>query len=127
MVTLSRRGFTLIELLVVMAIVATLLSIAAPRYFNHLQRAKEAALRETLTVTRDALDKYLSDTGAYPDKLDDLVEKHYLRKLPVDPMTDSSDTWVIVPPPPNAGGGRVYDLHSAAPGDALDGTAYSDY
>ena len=70
-----RRGFTLIELLVVMAIIATLLSIVAPRYFTHLDRAREAALRETLVVVRDAIDKFHGDTGRYPESLEELVSQ----------------------------------------------------
>jgi general secretion pathway protein G len=105
-------GFTLIELLVVMAIIATLLSIAAPRYFAHLDRAREAALRETLFVVRDAIDKFHGDNGRYPLALDELVTKRYLRKLPVDPVSESADTWVLVPPP-NASAG-VWDIQSGA-------------
>lgn len=78
------RGFTLVELLVVMAIVALLLSIAAPRYFGHLERAQEAALLETLVVTRDAIDKFHGDTGRYPQDLDELVSRRYLRAPPLD-------------------------------------------
>lgn len=95
----TQRGFTLIELLVVMAIIATLLSIAVPRYFSHLDRTREAALRETLFVVRDAIDKFHADTGHYPAELNELVTKHYLRKLPVDPVSESTETWIIVPPP----------------------------
>ena len=110
-----RRGFTLIELLVVMAIIATLLTIASPRYFAHLDRAREAALRETLFVVRDAIDKFHADTGRYPAELDELVNRRYLRKLPVDPLSESSDTWTIVPPPGELGG--VSDVRSGAGGD----------
>ena len=95
-----KRGFTLIELLVVMAIIAVLLTIAAPRYFEHLDRSKEATLKQTLAVTRDAIDKFRGDRGAWPQSLQDLVDKQYLRKLPFDPVTDSSETWIVVPPPP---------------------------
>lgn len=107
-----RRGFTLIELLVVMAIIATLLSIATPRYFAHLERAREAALRETLVVVRDAIDKFHSDTGRYPDALAELVDRRYLRAVPRDPINESADAWIIVPPPGEVSG--VWDLHSGA-------------
>ncbi|MDO8294096.1 MAG: prepilin-type N-terminal cleavage/methylation domain-containing protein [Gallionella sp.] len=110
-----RRGFTLIELLVVMAIIAMLLTIAAPRYFSHLDKAREAALRETLSVVRDAIDKFHADTGHYPAELDELVTKRYLRKLPVDPVSDSAQTWVIVPPPQEPSG--VWDIRSGAGGE----------
>jgi len=121
-----RRGFTLIELMVVMAIIATLLSIVAPRYFDHLDRARESALNETLNVVRDAIDKYYADTEAYPEKLDDLVTQRYLRKLPVDPLTDAADTWIIVPPPPGSRG-QVYDLHSGAAGNGRDGRPFAEW
>ena len=121
-----RRGFTLIELLVVLAIIAMLLSLAMPRYFHSVQRSKETLLRHDLSAMRDAIDKYFSDTGVYPAGLDDLVKKRYLRKLPPDPVTESSGTWVAVPPPDNATGG-VYDVKSGARGTALDGSAYSDW
>lgn len=124
---MKRGGFTLIELLVVLAIVAALLAIAAPRYFTSLDRAREAALRETLFVMRDAIDKYHGDTGRYPDQLDELVSKRYLRKLPPDPITESTDTWVVVLPPPGAAGGQVYDIRSGAPGMGADGTPYADW
>lgn len=121
------KGFTLIELLVVMVIIATLLSIAAPRYFGHLERAREAALRETLSVTRDALDKYLADHDSYPDRLDDLVSKRYIRALPIDPMTDSKDTWQVVAPPSPGMRGNVYDIRSGAEGNGTDGKPYAEY
>ena len=120
------RGFTLIELLVVMAIIALLLSIATPRYFNSVEKTKEAVLRQDLSTMRDAIDKYYGDTGSYPDNLNDLVSKKYLRKLPVDPVTDSANTWVVVPPS-DADKGGVYDLHSGAPGNGRDGTPYSGW
>lgn len=111
-----RRGFTLIELLVVMAIIATLLTIATPRYFGHLQRAHEAALHETLAVVRDSIDKFHADTGRYPEELEELVSKHYLRRLPVDPVSESAATWIILPPPDAATG--VWDLKSGAGGES---------
>ena len=117
-------GFTLIELLVVMAIIAILVSIAAPRYFNSVEKSKEVVLKQDLSTLRDAIDKYYGDTGKYPDTLDDLVTKKYLRKLPVDPITDSADTWVVVPPD-DADKGGVFDLHSGASGNGRDGTPYS--
>lgn len=116
-----RGGFTLIELLVVMTIIAALLSIAVPRYIGNIDRAKEAALRENLATLRDVLDKHFADHGSYPETLDQLVARRYLRKIPVDPFTESSATWTIVPPEA-AGKGNVFDVHSSAPGKAKDGT-----
>lgn len=117
------RGFTLIELLVVLAILGTLLTLAVPRYFSTVDKAKEAVLRENLAVMRDAIDKFYSDQGRYPAKLDDLVTQRYLRKLPLDPVTQSAATWMIVAPPASTG---VYDVKSGAKGKTRDGTAYSE-
>ncbi len=89
-------------------------------------RRVRRVFRQDLSTLRDAIDKYYGDTGKYPDTLDDLVSKKYLRKLPVDPVTDSTSTWVTVPPP-DADQGGVYDLHSGAPGNGRDGTPYSGW
>ena len=121
-----RRGFTLIELLVVMAILATLLSIAAPRYFESLDRAKEAALRTDLRLMREAIDKHRADTGRLPDTLQQLSEARYLRTVPVDPVTDRDDTWLTVAHPDGKSTG-VYDVRSGATGTARDGSAYSSW
>ncbi len=120
-----KRGFTLIELLVVLAIIATLLTLAVPRYFKHVERSKEAVLKENLASTRNAIDQYHADTGIWPPALESLAEKRYLRAPPVDPITDRNDTWQIIPPPD--GGGGVYDIHSGAEGTASNGQAYSDW
>ncbi|MBU1363611.1 MAG: prepilin-type N-terminal cleavage/methylation domain-containing protein [Gammaproteobacteria bacterium] len=122
-----KKGFTLIELLVVMSVIATLLTIAVPRYFQHLDRAREASLRESLAVMRDALDKYRGDTGRYPETLEELVSKRYLRKVPPDPITESTDSWVLVPPPEEPGQRRVWDIRSGAEGQGKDGSDYSTW
>ena len=122
-----KKGFTLIELLVVMSVIATLLTIAVPRYFQHLDRAKEASLRESLAVMRDAVDKYRGDTGRYPETLDELVTKRYLRKVPPDPITESTESWVIVPPPDEPGQKKVWDIRSGAEGQGLNGSDYSTW
>lgn len=121
-----QTGFTLIELLVVMAIIAMLLSLASPRYFKSIDRSKEAVLRENLSMTRQALDKYFGDNGKYPETLDDLVVKKYLRSLPVDPVLGSNTSWIIVAPD-SPDKGAVYDIRSAAPGNGMDGSAYKDW
>ncbi|MGH8742000.1 MAG: type II secretion system protein [Burkholderiales bacterium] len=108
-------GFTLVELMVVLTIVALLLSLAAPNYIGRVQQAEEAVLRENLVVMRDALDKHYADIGRYPAALEELVAKRYLRAIPADPFTQSSTTWVPVPPPDPKRGG-VYDVKSAAKG-----------
>jgi general secretion pathway protein G len=116
-------GFTLIELLVVMAILATLLTLVAPRYFDSLERAKETALRTDLRLMREAIDKHRADTGRPPETLDSLVQARYLRSLPVDPLTDRSDTWILVAAPDGSTPG-LYDIRSGAPGSSRDGTAF---
>jgi general secretion pathway protein G len=119
-------GFTLIELLVVMAIIATLLSIATPRYFRSIEKAREAVLKEDLSTMRDALDKFYGDTGKYPATLEDLVAQKYLRRIPEDPVTGNATSWQIIPPADPARGG-VYDIRSSAPGSARDGTLFSEW
>ena len=127
MVTMARagKGFTLIELLVVLAIVATLLTLAAPRYFQHVERSKETVLKENLATLRDAIDQYHADKGIWPESLPTLADERYIRSLPVDPVTDSADTWVVLLPPDGSPG--VYDVHSGAEGVSLDGTAYAEW
>jgi general secretion pathway protein G len=123
---IKARGFTLIELLVVMAIIMLLLSLAVPRYFHSVEKSKETVLRENLSLTRQALDKFYGDNGKYPDGLDMLVSKKYLRSLPLDPVTSSNTTWIIVPPDVAEKGG-VFDVKSGAPGKARDGSEYKDW
>lgn len=124
----SRRfvGFTLIELLVVMAIIAILLTLAVPRYFHSVDKSKEAVLQQSLATMRDAIDKYYGDTGKYPDTIEDLITQKYLRKLPIDPITESASTWVTIPPE-DAEKGNVYDVKSGAEGKSRDGTPYSEW
>lgn len=127
MVTLpTYRGFTLIELLVVMALIGMLLSLSVPRYFGNVDKAKESVLRQNLAQTRDAIDKYFGDNGRYPDSLDEIVARRYLRKLPVDPITDRSDSWVIVAPG-KKDMGVVFDVRSGAAGRARDGSEYASW
>jgi len=122
----SRAGFTLIELLVVMTVIAILLTIAVPRYFGSLDKSREAVLKEDLYQLRDAIGKYYGDKGKYPESLDALASEKYLRKVPVDPVTDSAATWVVVPPDDPQKGG-VYDVKSGAQGAGSDGTAYAEW
>jgi len=124
--TRRARGFTLIELLVVLAIVATLLTLAVPRYFGKVDAAKETVLRENLRTTRDVIGKFYGDTGRYPETLDELVEKKYLAGLPFDPLTDSATSWTLVPAPEGYKG-AVYDIRSGSPGRAADGSAYAEW
>lgn len=121
-----RRGFTLIELLVVLGIVALLLSLAVPRFFPSIDSARETILADNLRNTRAVIDQYFSDTGRYPDSLDQLVEKKYLRNLPLDPITETSTSWIVVPPEDGAKGG-VYTIKSGAPGNDRSGKPYADW
>lgn len=123
---MRRAGFTLVELLVVLAIIATLLSLASPRYTGSVDKAKESVLRENLATLRSAIDKHYGDTGKYPAALTDLVAKSYLRRIPLDPVTDSTTTWIIIAPT-NAKKGAVFDVKSGAPGRSRDGTSYRDW
>lgn len=127
MVAAKRTGFTLIEVLVVMAIVAMLMSVVAPRYFAALERSKESILRHDLAVMRDAIDKYYSDKGKYPYVLEELVDARYLRNIPEDPITESVETWITVPPADPTAEGTVYDIQSGAEGMATDGTFYAEW
>jgi general secretion pathway protein G len=119
-------GFTLIELIVVMTIISLLLTLAAPRYFRSIDKSKETVLKANLFATRDALDKFHADTGKYPQQLGELVEKHYLRTLPWDPITESSDSWVLVAPTDGQEGG-VYNINSGAEGAGADGVPYAEW
>jgi general secretion pathway protein G len=120
------NAFTLIELIVVLAIIATLLTLALPRYFSSIDRAKEAVLKENLFQVRDAIGKYYADKGKYPESLETLTADKYLRKLPIDPITESATTWLIIPPE-NIQKGKVYDIKSGAQGNAVDGSAFSEW
>ncbi len=122
------RGFTLIELIVVMAIVALLLSIAAPRYLRSIDRARENTLRTSLAVMRDAIDQFAADKDRYPDSLEELVEARYLRGVPDDPLTGNARTWVTLTPPSDGSlPGKVFDVRSGAAARAADGRLFADW
>jgi general secretion pathway protein G len=118
-----RRGFTLIELLVVMAIIATLLTIAVPRYVRSLQRSREATLQQDLTTLRESIDKFYGDTGKYPTTLAVLVERRYLRGIPVDPIAKAADKWIVVKSEDPEDDG-VKDVKSGAEGNGENGVPY---
>jgi general secretion pathway protein G len=123
---LQNKGFTLIEMLIVMAIVALLLTIAVPRYFGSLDKSKDIALQEDLKVMRITLDKFYADTGLHAETLDDLVEHKYLRTVPIDPVTDSARTWILVPAR-DADVKGIVDVKSGAPGSTKDGRPYESF
>ena len=127
----SALGFSLLELIVVMAVLGILVVFALPAYQDATLRAKEAILKEDLLRMRDALEQYLTDKGAYPEALDDLVTDGYLRAIPVDPITGASDTWQTEIAPWNmvdqgqpAG---IWNVFSGAEGEGLNGVAYAEW
>ena len=138
--TFDDSGFTLLELLVVMTIIGILAAIAVPALRDSPQRAREATLKEDLFTMRSVIDQYHGDKGSYPPDLATLVSAGYIRKIPIDPMTKSADTWVTVMEEPSAGGDSggggatdptvtpgIVDIHSGSTGKSLDGTLYKDW
>jgi general secretion pathway protein G len=126
--TRRRQGFTLIELIVVMAIVALLVAIAAPRYVDSVERARETSLRTSLGVLRQAIDQFAADRGRYPLSLEELVDARYLRGVPEDPLTGRRDSWVLLTPPANSTlAGETWDVRSGAAGRARDGRLYAEW
>ena len=129
----SRRaaGFTLIELMIVMAIITTLAGIGAALYTNSLTRSKEAVLKEDLFRMRDAIDQYYADKNKYPPSLDALVAEKYLRAVPVDPITNTADTWQTTVAEPDPGNPTadvgIFDVKSGSDRMAIDGTNYADW
>lgn len=133
----GERGFTLLELIVVIAIIGILATIAMPALKDMPRRASEAVLKTDLRTMRDVIDQYYGDKGRYPPSLEALVENGYLRKIPVDPITKSAETWQVVleeidpeAPPPETEqeeGPGVIDVHSGSELASLDGTPYSEW
>lgn len=117
-------GFTVIELIVVLAAIALLLAVAAPRYVQHVARAQEVTLKTSLFALREAIDKFHADQSRAPLSLLELVQHGYLRRVPVDPVTQRDDTWALQTV---AGGVGVSDVRSGASGAAADGTAYASW
>lgn len=121
-------GFTLIELLLVLALIAILASLVAPTVTSSMGRAREAALKEDLYVLRKALDDYYADHGKFPAQLQELAEKRYVRRIPADPFTGSSDTWQTVNDDSGEDNdGGIRDVHSGAEGQARDGSYFKDW
>ncbi|WP_329694560.1 type II secretion system protein [Aquabacterium sp.] len=121
-------GFTLIELIVVLAIIGLLASIVAPRYVRTVDNAREASLRTSLNVMRDAIDKYVGDKGRYPDSLDELVNQGYIRQIPEDPVTGRRDSWQMLPPPVDGRvNGKMADVRSGAAGKGQNGVPFASW
>jgi general secretion pathway protein G len=127
----DQRGFTLIELLVVLSLISLLAAMGLVQYRNSVRHTQESVLRTDLFRMRDAIDQYYADKAKYPAGLDALVSDGYMRKIPVDPITQSTDSWQTVPAEPDPGNPTaepgIYDVKSGAQGTALDGTNYSDW
>lgn len=120
------RGFTLIELMVVLTVVAVLAALVAPNYIDRVTQAREVTLRHNLVGLRGAIDQFYRDRGRYPDTLAELADRQYIRAVPLDPLTDRSDSWIVIPPKGGAATpGKVFDVRSGAPGLANDGSAYA--
>jgi general secretion pathway protein G len=134
-----QSGFTLLELIVVIAIIGILATIAMPALKDVPTRARESVLKTNLRTFRDVIDQHYGDKGRYPKSLQALVDEGYLRKIPVDPMTKSAETWVPVyeeadpdkPQEETAGGDElapgIIDVRSGAEGNSLDGTPYGEW
>ena len=120
------EAFTVIELMVVLACIGLLLAIAAPRYTQHVDQAREVALRQDLRQMRVAIDQFKADQARWPESLDELVTRGYLRSVPVDPVTGSAASWRVAPAP-GQGATGVADLHSGAQGTGQDGSDYASW
>jgi general secretion pathway protein G len=111
-----QHAFTLIEMLVVMTLIALLLTLAVPRYFSVLDNGRLNVQRQNLATMRDAIDKFFGDRGKYPDTLDELVARRYLRQIPIDPVSETANWVVVSPEDPTLG--AVYDVQPARRPDA---------
>lgn len=118
------QGFTLIELMIVVSIIGILATIAVPSYQSSVTRARETVLRQDLFTMRELLDQHRADQGKYPPSLDGLVAAGYLRTLPKDPFTNSSDSWQEITEPSEGG---VFDVYSGSDLVGTNGTAYNQW
>jgi general secretion pathway protein G len=122
-----QSGFTLIELLLVLTLIAMLAGLALPIMSKSIQRGKAATLKEDLFVLRKTINDYYADHERYPETLDDLVSEGYIRAIPVDPMTESNNTWQIELATGEEGEGGIKDIKSGYTGNAPDGTSYGSW
>ena len=120
-------GFTLLEMMVVMTIIVTIVSIAVPFYTSALVRARESVLRSNLLTMRSVIDQFTYDKESAPQSLEDLVEEGYLREVPIDPMTNSRETWELITETGPTGESGVFDVRSGSDETSLSGTPYSEW
>ena len=127
----GRNGYTLIEMIIVMAIISILIAIAVPLYQKSLLRTKESLLKNNLFTLRTVIDEYTYDKQKAPQTLDDLVNEGYLRAVPFDPITNSTQTWRLVMEDAvtsvNQTMPGIYDVRSGSDQKSLEGTQYSDW
>lgn len=127
----GQRGFTLIELMVVISIIVILMSVAIPRYQASILRARETVLRDDLYTLRTVIDQYTLDKQKAPQSLQDLVESGYLKQLPMDPFTNSRESWVAVTDEsimsPDQSQPGIVDVHSGSDQKSSEGSAYSSW
>ena len=127
----SPRGFTLLELMIVLSLIVLLASIGLMQYRSTVQRGREAVLAENLYRMRDAIDQFHVDKGKYPADLSELVSAGYLRSIPLDPMTNSTESWQLIPAEPDPSNPTadigIYDIKSGSEALGLDGRKYADW
>ncbi len=126
-----QRGFTLIELMIVISIILILISMAVPIYNSSIIRSREAVLKDSLFTMRSLINQYTLDKEKAPQSLEDLVTAGYLKQIPIDPFTNSRDTWVVdqedVMLSVDQTQPGISDVHSGSSQTSLEGTAYSSW